>query len=103
MVFDSRTTDERNKGQAVVQRYVTAGGKEIQIVRDASTILLNIQFGSGGELPREFRGKFTNLPSAVFVVEQYLDKHGRWEDSTEEVEDPITTTPDLDFTSDKVA
>ena len=52
----------------------THNGKEIQIVRNGTTSAFKIQFGSGGELPQDLEGMFTNERSAVSAINVYLEK-----------------------------
>jgi hypothetical protein len=53
---------------------ITPNGKELQILRDKSTAQYKIQFTTGGELPLELTGIFTNETYAQTAVNQYLDK-----------------------------
>jgi hypothetical protein len=53
---------------------ITPNGKELQILRDKSTAQYKIQFTTGGELPLELSGIFTNETYAQTAVNQYLDK-----------------------------
>ena len=57
-----------------MKTYTTPNGKEIQVVRDKQTAQYKIQFGSGGELPEELTGIFTNELFAETAINQYLEK-----------------------------
>ena len=57
-----------------MKTYTTPNGKEIQIFRDKQSAQYKIQFGSGGELPEELTGIFTNQLFAETAINKYLEK-----------------------------
>lgn len=57
-----------------MKTYTTPNGKEIQIFRDSVSAQYKIQFGSGGELPEELTGIFTNELFAETAINKYLEK-----------------------------
>ena len=57
-----------------MKTYTTPNGKEIQIFRDPVSAQYKIQFGSGGELPEELTGIFTNELFAETAINKYLEK-----------------------------
>jgi hypothetical protein len=57
-----------------MKTFTTPNGKNIEIQRDKSTAQYKIQFTTGGELPLELSGIFTNETYAQTAVNQYLDK-----------------------------
>ena len=52
--------------------FITPNGKEIEILRDKSTAQYKIQFTTGGELPLELSGIFTNQTYAQTAVNFYF-------------------------------
>jgi len=56
-----------------MKSFETHAGKEIQLVRCPKTAHIKIQFGSGGELPQDLSGLFTDERSAELAVNKYLD------------------------------
>ena len=52
--------------------YVTHGGKSIILKPVEGSSLIRIVFESGGELPPEFEGAFTDATSAKKAIEKYL-------------------------------
>ena len=57
-----------------MKTFTTPNGKEIQIQRDPKSAQYFIQFGSGGELPEELDGIFTNQLFAETAINKYLEK-----------------------------
>lgn len=57
-----------------MKTFQTHGGKEIQLVRNNKTAQINIQFGSGGELPEDLLGIFTSEREAEIAVNAYLER-----------------------------
>ncbi len=57
-----------------VYNYETAGGKGIAIKHDDIGTFWRVEFTSGGQLPGELTGRYTNDSEAKFAVEQYLAK-----------------------------
>ena len=57
-----------------MKTFTTPNGKEIQIQRDPRSAQYFIQFGSGGELPEELSGIFTNELFAQTAINKYLEK-----------------------------
>lgn len=57
-----------------MKTFQTHNGKEIQLVRNNKTAQINIQFGSGGELPDELKGLYTSERFAEQAVVSYLEK-----------------------------
>lgn len=57
-----------------MKTFTTPNGKEIQIYRDKVSAQYMIQFGSGGELPEELTGIFTNELFAETAINKYLEK-----------------------------
>ena len=55
-----------------VYNYDTKGGKGIAIKHDDLGTFWRIEFTSGGQLPKELSGRYTNDGEAKFAVEQYL-------------------------------
>lgn len=55
-----------------METFLTAGGKEIQIVTDPRTAHVKVQFKEGGELPEELSGLFTSKAIAEVAVRSYL-------------------------------
>lgn len=54
-----------------MKSFTTHNGKEIQLVRNGNHI--KMQFGSGGELPQDLSGLFTNETAAEIAIIKYLD------------------------------
>lgn len=52
---------------------VTPGGKEIELIVDNKSALYRFQFRSGGELPQELSGLFTEEKYARQALNRYLD------------------------------
>lgn len=52
---------------------VTPNGKEINIVRDAKTAHLKIQFSTGGEIPEMLDGFYTSHTQAQKAINKYLE------------------------------
>ena len=57
-----------------MKTFTTPNGKEIQIFRDKVSAQYKIQFSSGGELPEELTGIFTNELFAETAINKYLEK-----------------------------
>ena len=57
-----------------MKTFTTPNGKEIHIQRDPRSAQYFIQFGSGGELPEELTGIFTNELFAETAINKYLEK-----------------------------
>lgn len=57
-----------------MKTFTTPNGKEIQIQRDPKSAQYFIQFSSGGELPEELTGIFTNALFAETAISKYLEK-----------------------------
>lgn len=57
-----------------MKTFQTPNGKEVQIYRDTVSAQYKIQFGSGGELPEELTGIFTNELFAETAINKYLEK-----------------------------
>jgi hypothetical protein len=57
-----------------MKTFTTPNGKEIQIFRDRVSAQYKIQFSSGGELPEELTGIFTNELFAETAINKYLEK-----------------------------
>ena len=57
-----------------MKTYTTPNGKEIQIFRDKVSAQYKLQFSSGGELPEELTGIFTNELFAETAINKYLEK-----------------------------
>ena len=57
-----------------MKTFTTPNGKEIQIFRDKASAQYKIQFSSGGELPEELTGIFTNELFAETAINKYLEK-----------------------------
>ena len=55
----------------------TSGGKVIEAKMQSNRCLYRIQFQSGGQLPRELEGEFTNVGEAQQVVDFYLDAESK--------------------------
>ena len=55
-----------------MKTYTTKGGKELKYVRDPQSTLYSIEFSSGGKLPQELVGVFTNETFAKRAIETYL-------------------------------
>lgn len=54
-------------------KHVTPNGKEIEIKRDSRGLFV-IAFTSGGELPEELQGSFTDTAKANRAISVYLSK-----------------------------
>jgi hypothetical protein len=54
--------------------YSTAGGKQIRIVKDDWGTFWHVEFMSGGQLPEELSGKFTDEGEADLAIRTYLNK-----------------------------
>lgn len=67
--------------------YKTPNGKEIQIYRDKVSAQYKIQFTSGGELPEELTGIFTNETFATTAINKYLEKQETKKTKAESKED----------------
>lgn len=52
----------------------TSNGKEIYAVAVNNRSLLKLQYGSGGVLPAELDGAFSNMTDATSAVKKYLSK-----------------------------
>jgi hypothetical protein len=57
-----------------MKTFTTPNGKEIEIFRDKQSAQYKIQFTSGGELPEELTGIFTNELFAETAINKYLEK-----------------------------
>jgi hypothetical protein len=57
-----------------MKTFTTPNGKEIQIFRDKVSAQYKLQFSSGGELPEELTGIFTNELFAETAINKYLEK-----------------------------
>jgi len=55
-------------------KYTTPNGKEIEIFRCPQSAQWKIKFTSGGELPEELGGIFTNEKFAETAINKYLEK-----------------------------
>lgn len=55
-----------------METYITAGGKELQIITDPATAHIKVKFKNGGELPAELSGLFTSVAVAEVAVRSYL-------------------------------
>lgn len=52
---------------------VTPGGKQIELIVDSKSALYRFQFKTGGELPPELSGLFTEEKYARHALNRYLD------------------------------
>ena len=52
----------------------TPAGKEIGLRLANNTSLWEVEFKSGGQLPKELGGMYTNTASAAMAIEKYLGK-----------------------------
>ncbi len=59
---------------AVVLLGTTDNGKEINLVRSPGSSVRVIQFGSGGQLPKQLQGGFSSVAAATQVTDSYLAK-----------------------------
>lgn len=64
---------EANRDFAV-QEHTTIGGKEIGVFKVAGTALYCIAFKSGGEIPQDLKGMWTEPRSAEKAITGYLAK-----------------------------
>lgn len=59
---------------AIVLLGTTEGGKDINLVRKINCSVRTIEFGSGGQLPKQLEGGFSSVAVATRVVDSYLAK-----------------------------
>jgi hypothetical protein len=57
-----------------MSKYNTPNGKEIEVYRCPQSAQWKIKFTSGGELPEELSGIFTNGTFAETAINKYLEK-----------------------------
>jgi len=57
-----------------MKKWITPGGKEIELVPADNSPLLKIRFVGGGELPEELSGLYTEEVKAENDILSYLDK-----------------------------
>ena len=55
-----------------MEKFITAGGKEVQILTDPATAHIKVRFKDGGQLPHELSGLFTSKAIAEVAVRSYL-------------------------------
>lgn len=79
-----------------MKKYVTKGGKNIEIYTDSNSSLYRIKFTSGGELPWELGGLFTSTVFADIAIKGYLqkeeDKESRKAKKVENATDKVRET-----------
>lgn len=71
--FDGVEPDEEVSDTLVVAE--TAGGKKIQIAKDMTHSGYVIEFATGGQLPPELSGRWTNFDKALDAIKVYLNKN----------------------------
>lgn len=52
----------------------TEAGKDINLVRSPGSSVRIIQFGSGGQLPKQLQGGFSSVAAATKAAQNYLAK-----------------------------
>ena len=74
--WDDKPVNPQNKPMhpSVTEKYFTEGGKEVKAVHDEVGSLWHIEFGSGGQLPKELSGSYTDEKSARQAIKIYLAK-----------------------------
>ena len=58
-----------------MEKFITAGGKEVQILTDPTTAHVKVQFKDGGQLPAELSGLFTSRAIAEVDVRSYISNN----------------------------
>lgn len=59
--------------ESAMEKLMTPGGKQLQIHHVKNTSLYSVSFTSGGELPKELRGRFTSGSKAIAAAKAYLN------------------------------
>lgn len=57
-----------------MKKWITPGGKEIELVPATNSALLKIRFVGGGELPEDLSGLYTEEIKAESAILAYLEK-----------------------------
>ena len=57
--------------------WTTDQGKEIKIFHVTNSGMYKIAFANGGELPEEFKGKFTSKKEAEKTITRYLNRKSK--------------------------
>jgi hypothetical protein len=57
-----------------MKTYETPGGKTIQLKYKEGSALIKVEFATGGELPADLSGLFTDEAAANTAVLKYLDR-----------------------------
>ena len=66
--------DIQRAHDSVADKFETQGGKEIKAVKNEWGNFWNVQFTSGGQLPSELVGDFTDQHKAELAIQIYLGK-----------------------------
>lgn len=69
MVLPTQTMEE-NK----MNTFETPNGKKIQMKIHPNTVLIKLEFATGGELPQDLSGLFTTEREATIAINRYLAK-----------------------------
>lgn len=57
-----------------MKTFETPNGKKIQMKIQPNTVLIKLEFATGGELPSDLSGLFTTEKEAIYAVNKYLSK-----------------------------
>lgn len=79
------TLEQLTKDQAI-NDLVTPHGKQIGIYHVKNTALYKAAFESGGELPKELNGMFTDTTKAREAARKYVQR--KWDEETAEKRGP---------------
>ena len=57
-----------------MKTFETPNGKKIQMKIHPNTVLIKLEFATGGELPQDLSGLFTTEREATIAINRYLSK-----------------------------
>ena len=55
----------------------TSGGKQVVVTPVSNSRLFRVEFRPGGELPKQLKGRYSDLPSADKAVRSYFESSGK--------------------------
>lgn len=81
MTTPEQTLDRMTRERAI-EELITPNGKQLRVYHVSNTALYKVAFESGGELPEELDGMFTDVPRAQDAAQRYLKR--KWDEAEKE-------------------
>lgn len=80
---ENETLQQMTRDEAI-NKLITPGGKQLGIYHVKNTSLYKATFQSGGEVPKELSGMYTDTNRAYEAAKKYVSR--RWDEDSRKVE-----------------